>query len=542
MNLATIKITVFNFLLVITVHLGVSIFFIRCNSGTNKTHSTNTSINLKTTFNNRFLDSTILENFISNQDSLKRYRDQFFIFYDHRDFEYAWFDSNGMTEQAHNFFNLQNDLISQLEDSSLYNIGLQQNYDWLNGDDTENKNKYDSISLLEEMKLTGQFFRYAEKIYHGRNLNVQDLGWFIPRKKINITKLLDSLVDGNKSPFAEYEPLNKQYRLLENYLIKYNKLSKNTSWDSIPVNSRIMEGESNARITSIKKRLFLLGDAQELDTLPLYDTEFVFAVKRFQKRFGLTENGHINANTIKKLNLTFYELVQKILVNMERARWMPPDIAYADRIVVNIPDYKLSVYDSGKYSFSMPVVVGTSVYNTVIFSGKISYIVFSPYWNVPTSITKNELIPAMARNKNYLKNNNMEITKYNSLIPEIRQKPGFNNALGKVKFLFPNKYNIYLHDTPNKDVFLKSKRSFSHGCIRIGSPEKLANFLLKRQPAYTTDSIKSLMNQDKEKWVNAKPQVQVVIKYFTAWVDEQGILNFREDIYGLDKKMSKKLF
>ena len=135
----------------------------------------------------------------------------------------------------------------------------------------------------------------------------------------------------------------------------------------------------------------------------------------------------------------------------------------------------------------------------------------------------------------------MEIVKYTGQIPEIRQRPGVNNALGGVKFLFPNKYNIYLHDTPNKEVFFNSTRSFSHGCIRIGNPKALAKFLLRRQPLFTIDSIKGLMNQPKEIWIDVKPHVKIIIKYFTAWVDTDGQLNFREDIYGHDKKMTEKL-
>ena len=301
-------------------------------------------------------------------------------------------------------------------------------------------------------------------------------------------------------------------------------------------------GNRNAVIPTIKNRLFLLGDSRKQDTTALFDTSLVLAVKQFQGRFGLAENGRLDAPTFKKLNLPLDDLIQKVLINMERARWMPPDTAKVDRVVVNIPEYKLRVYDSGRYSFGMPVVVGTAANNTVIFTGNIRYIVFSPYWNVPISITKKEVMPAMEKDKNYLKKNNMEIVKYDGAIPEVRQKPGLNNSLGNVKFLFPNKYNIYLHDTPHRDAFLDSKRSFSHGCIRIGNPPALASFLLRRQPAYTADSIKSLMNQPVEKWVDAKPLVQVIIKYFTAWVDENGLLNFRDDIYGHDKKMAEKLF
>ncbi len=522
--------------------LCITLFFISCNSKNHKAPYRDNSIDDKTSFNNRFLDSVHLENFIESQNSLKKFRDQFFQFYEQRNFEFAWFDANGMTEQAHSFFNLQESLINNLNDSSLYNEALQKQYEWLANNEHAKKVINDSISLMEEMQFTGQFFRYASKVYRGSNINAQDLGWFIPRKRLNIARLLDTLIDGVEKPLNEYEPLNKQYRLLEKYLVKYTLLKKEGNWLPIPTGKQFRKGDENVIISNIKNRLFLLGDYNKRDTSILFDTTLVIVLKQYQKRFGLVENGKITLKTIEKLNITYDDMIKRILINMERARWMPPYTEKVDRVVVNIPDYKLSVYDAGKYSFSMPVVVGTAAHNTVIFSGNIRYIVFSPYWNVPNSITKNEVMPAMKINMNYLKKNNMEITKFNGLIPEVRQKPGLNNALGRVKFLFPNKYNIYLHDTPFKDVFLDSKRSFSHGCIRIGNPTRLASFLLRRQTAYTADSIQSLMNQPTEKWVDAKPLVLVIIKYFTAWVDENGLLNFREDIYGHDKKMAAKLF
>ena len=447
-----------------------------------------------------------------------------------------------MTEQAHNFYNLQNDLIANLADSTLYNPELQQLYDKLLECRNTNQIVKDSLIKKAELSLTGQFFRYSNKVYQGSELNIAQLGWYIPRKKINISNLLDSLVDGKEYPIKMQEPLNSQYRLLENELSKYQQLNKILKWDSIPDDKTFKMGEKGRVIPFIKNRLFLLGDSKVKDTSTLFNNSMLIAVKKFQYRFGIPATGKIGNSTFKQLNLSPKILIIKILINMERARWMPLDTSRVDRIVINIPEYKLNVYDSGIYSFSMPVIVGTEAHNTVIFSESIRYIVFSPYWNVPTSITRKEVMPAIERNRNYLQQHNMEIVKYDGNIPEIRQKPGLNNALGKVKFLFPNKFNIYLHDTPNKDAFLNSKRGFSHGCIRIGNPSALAKFLLRRQPLYTKDSISTLMNQSKEKWVDSKPLVQVIIKYFTAWVDAEGIINFREDIYGHDKKMEEKLF
>jgi murein L,D-transpeptidase YcbB/YkuD len=192
----------------------------------------------------------------------------------------------------------------------------------------------------------------------------------------------------------------------------------------------------------------------------------------------------------------------------------------------------------------MNVIVGKTTNNTVIFNGKLKYIVFSPYWNVPPSIVQKEIIPGMKKDPNYLAKNNMEITGTSNGLPVVRQKPGPKNSLGLVKFLFPNNFDIYLHDTPNHDLFDATTRTFSHGCIRISNPKKFAQYLLRSDTAsvFTDKVIDSLMHLNKEKWVTLPEPLPVYIVYFTAWVDNKGQLNFRKDIYGHDAKMEEKLF
>ena len=186
--------------------------------------------------------------------------------------------------------------------------------------------------------------------------------------------------------------------------------------------------------------------------------------------------------------------------------------------------------------------MGKAASSSVIFSDELEIIAFSPYWNVPYSIVKNEILPAMNRNSNYLASQNMEIVSNEGELPTIRQKPGAKNALGRVKFLFPNSFNIYFHDTPSKSLFEKDKRAFSHGCIRLKEPEKMANYVLRNQPEWTPEKIAEAMNSGDEKFVKVKDPIPVIITYYTAWVDEYGKLNFREDIYGHDKKLASKMF
>ena len=190
----------------------------------------------------------------------------------------------------------------------------------------------------------------------------------------------------------------------------------------------------------------------------------------------------------------------------------------------------------------MAVVVGKEGHSTMMFNGDLNQVVFSPYWNVPPSIVRNEILPAMNRNGNYLSSQNMEIVSNDGELPTIRQRPGAKNALGRVKFLFPNSFNIYFHDTPSKSLFEKDKRAFSHGCIRLKEPEWMANYVLRDQPDWTPEKISAAMQSGDEKFVKVKDPIPVVITYYTAWVDETGKLNFREDIYGHDKKLAEKMF
>ena len=249
----------------------------------------------------------------------------------------------------------------------------------------------------------------------------------------------------------------------------------------------------------------------------------------------------ITSDLVKQLNVPAEARLQQILVNLQRMNWIPGEPS-GRLIVVNIPEFTLHVKDGKKDAFSMPIVVGKEGTNTVLFSGNLNQIVFSPYWNLPESIVQNEILPDMAEDPDYLAKHDMEITGERDGVPVIRQLPGDKNQLGKIKFLFPNSYNIYFHDTPYKGLFEKDKRAYSHGCIRLRDPVKLAEYLLSDNPDWDYAKIQEAMNAGKEKFVRVKDPVPVLIYYYTAWVDDGGRLQFREDIYDRDKIMAGKLF
>jgi len=496
-----------------------------------------TSIKLGTAYSDIFFDSTQMEKFISSQqmhDSLKK---RIRNFYNARNYQFAWFFNEGIADYASSFYDAYNDYINYSKDSSLKNLQLKELYDSLvNGN--FNYSTHDSIVLKTELLLTSQFFRYTRRAYQGSNqLDAQELDWFIPRKKIDPSALLDSMLARKGKDLAKLEPINRQYNLLKSYLLKYYEIEKVGSWSFIKAGKKSYKLEDSSVVLSlIKKRLFLTGDMIKEDTTPIFTKTLEDGIKSFERRYGFKEDGIITAALLNEMNRPIEDRLQQILINMERIRWIPAEPS-TDYLLVNIPEFKLHVYDKGQYSWSSNVVVGSTANSTVIFTGNLKHIVFSPYWNVPSSILKKEILPGIAKNKNYLARHHME---WNG--NSVRQKPGPWNSLGQVKFLFPNNYNIYLHDTPSKSLFNEEKRDFSHGCIRLSEPKRLAQYILRNDANWDSVKITKAMNAGKEQYYNVKEPIPVFIGYFTAWVDREGKLNFRDDVYGHDKQMKERLF
>ncbi|MFZ6024906.1 MAG: L,D-transpeptidase family protein [Bacteroidota bacterium] len=517
----------------------LALLYTSCKNGkSRKPVIRDTSITATTSFNNLFMDSSQLSAFLSNHPEYQTYTPQFNDFYKNRNYAYAWFDSAGLAEQALNFNNLQQNYMVNFSDSSIYNPILDSLLKSIQQNATQKKIA-DTQILETELLLTGQFFQYAAKVYKGSDIDAAELGWFIPRKKIDLHALLDSTIL-YKSAEA-YAPQNNQYKRLQEFVQTYSRLSKETGFDSIPALKKSLRiGDSSEIIVTIKKHLELLGDLTQNTGSQVFDTALVLATKQYQQRMGLAIDGVIGNKMIAELNVPMKQRLRQILINLERLRWMPPE-KDTNYILVNIPEFMMHVYDSGRLQFNINVIVGTSANSTVIFNDRLQYIVFSPYWNVPESIVSGEILPGIKKDANYLSKHNMEIVKKGK-IPVIRQNPGAGNSLGLVKFLFPNNYNIYFHDTPGRNLFSQSSRSFSHGCIRVGEPEKLAQYLLRTDSSWTPEKIDSAMHLKKEKWVPLKKSIPVFIVYFTTWVDQKGQLNFRKDIYKHDEKMAMKLF
>lgn len=479
---------------------------------------------------NLHVDSSEIDSFFLKYSKLKDYETDVKEFYRYRDFLYAWYGDNGLDEQASNLLNLLNNLE---QEGIQTNIPYKEVVDSVSSGPTGVKAPDPETDIL----LSAEYLFYGDKVWNGiSEKETKKLEWMLPRKKLDLPYLMDSLLKEKPSGFNVGNYNYRQYNLLKANLEKYRLLDRMNDWEILkPTTKSYKKNDTSELLAKVRHRLFLLGDLTADSKSNILDEDLEKGISGFQERNGMFSDGVASAGFFREINISPQENIRRIIVNMERTRWMPIDLNH-HYIIVNIPAFTLSAFDMDTLTLQMNVVVGKDVHKTVIFNGDIKYIVFSPYWNVPSSIMNSEILPAIRKNPNYLSKNNME---WSGNI--IRQKPGPKNSLGLVKFLFPNSYNIYLHDSPAKSLFGAQSRAFSHGCIRLAEPKKLAVYLLKDDPLWNETKIQQAMTSGKEKYVTLKNPVPVYIGYMTAWVDNEGRLNFRNDIYKRDGELEKMI-
>jgi len=385
-----------------------------------------------------------------------------------------------------------------------------------------------------------------------------DLAEFV-RTRIVDGQNIQSVLDGVEPPFAGYK---RTQVALQHYL----ELAKQDDGEQLPVPAKtIAPGDPYAGIPRLTRLLRLLGDlpadVQVPDDPNVYAEPLVDAVKHYQFRHGLDSDGRLGAQTVKQLNVPPSNRAKQLELTLERWRWVP----YAFQqppVVVNIPEFRLRAYgDDGKPELIMNVIVGKSYrHQTPVFERDMKFIVFRPYWNVPPSIQRSETVPAIVKNRNYIAEKNYEVTTQSGQVITsgaisddvleqlrtrklaVRQKPGPTNALGLVKLMFPNEYNVYLHSTPSPQLFSQSRRDFSHGCIRVEKPAELAAWALRKNSGWDLARAQAAMQTGKDNvQVNLTDPIPVLIIYGTAVVEENGTAHFFDDIYGYDASLEKAL-
>jgi len=501
------------------------------------------SINKSNSYTDIFLDSMAVEKYIADNklnDTISR---RIKSFYNTRNYQFAWFSSDGPTEQGRSFWNLHEYYTTYSHDNSLDDKGLKKKMNYLTSAESVKISGNDTTMVKTELTLSDHFVRYITNNYKQGEIKRKEMERFVPFKKQDAMYLADSLLTKKHKDNKYYADVNPAYKLLKDQLQKYFDIQKRGGWPTVRTTRKIIKkGITAPEVLSIKKRLEITGEMPAGDTTQIFDDQLEKAVKAFQVSRGLTPTGIVNTAIIGEMNIPALKRVEQLLINMGRMRWMLTP-SEGNLIMVNIPEFVLHVYEGKNKVFDMNVVVGKEGHNTTMFTGNLNQVVFSPYWNVTQNIVKSEILPAMESDPDYLARNNMEeVGSPVDGIPTIRQLPGPKNSLGKVKFLFPNSFDIYFHDTPAKSLFNSDKRAFSHGCIRLSDPEKMANYVLRDQPEWTPEKINEAMNSGEEQFVKVKNPIPVVITYYTAWVDENGILNFRDDIYKHDATLAQKMF
>ncbi len=399
-----------------------------------------------------------------------------------------------------------------------------------------------------DLLFTDTFLTYGSHLLTGQlSPRKVDPDWAIKPRSRDLARVLEEALtqDQVAEALRALAPQAKGYVQLREMLRKYRKVEQEGGWPIVA---------SSAPGKTLRVRLEASGDLSAGDK----SQSVAEAVRRFQKRHGLPETGTVNAATLAALNVPVSERIRQIELNLERWRWMPNDLG-SRYILVNIPSYKMQVFEEGKPVIESKVVVGKQERQTPSFTANMAYLVLSPKWYVPRSIAVKDKLPQLKRNSQALARQGIRV--YNSAGQQInpgsvnwsavsasnfnyqlRQDAGPRNALGGIKFMFPNPYSIYLHDTPSRELFSRNQRTYSSGCIRISNPVELAEYLLKHDPKWNKDTIKTASTSGKQRVVNLPQEVPVYLLYWTAWVDADGLLHFRDDIYQRDKPMMRALY
>lgn len=420
-----------------------------------------------------------------------------------------------------------------------------------------------------DLDLTVAAMRYVSDLRFGRaNPGVYDIGRSRAGQTDLAALLRSAVLDAPdlNDGLHQLDPRNAEYGRTLDALQRYRRMAEeqvDTGYLS-PIDGVLEPGSPYADSSKLASLLVATGDlaVEQIKNLELdvYDGPLVGGVKRFQARHGLTVDGRIGKGTLAELNTPIQHRVRQLELSLERWRWLPRDYARAP-ILVNLPEFRLRAgEDLDDPQFTTRTVVGAARgHRTPGFSGELSYVVFRPYWNVPISIQKRELVPHLEADRGYLAQHGYEVVTWQGAVVTngevsdevlaqlksgavgVRQVPGPENSLGAVKFMFPNQNNIYMHDTPSKALFAQDRRDFSHGCVRVENPAALAEWVLQDQPEWTPDRIRQAMNAAAPLTVPLKQPIPVLLVYYTAQVLEDGETRFFPDIYGYDRDLDQQL-
>lgn len=406
-----------------------------------------------------------------------------------------------------------------------------------------------------DVLLTRSFQKYISHLTNGR-LNPRKLysNWDLKENKIDINETIFRLLksDSLVEKIELLKPQHLAYKRLKKALKIVNTLPKDI-FKRIEITEKIVQNDTSSSLIDIKKRLIYWKDLPPKDSLSsVYDSETVEAVKKFQTRHGLAADGVIGKGTVASLNFSKKQRREQIIANLERWKWFPKEMGN-EYLIINIPDYRLTLVKNQDTLRTHKVIVGRAKRKTPVLSSKLAQAIFNPTWTVPPTILREDVIPAILKNRNYLAQTNIKLyDRDGNVVPASNwrlsnansyryvQSPGTFNSLGMVKLTFPNRFSVYLHDTNHKEFFTKSERSLSSGCIRVDNPLELTEYLLDDATYWNLEKITETLQSEETKHINIKKQVLIHVLYWTAW-SEKNTLIFRDDIYNLDADLYDKL-
>ncbi len=493
-------------------------------------------------------------------------------FYGERNFSPAWFKEKKLLEIAYEMrYEIEQSKFDGLNPYDYHLVLINSYFEKIETGQKKGEKVNNADLAAVDVLLTDAFVMLSSHLSKGK-VDPESLKttWNIqrntPELRIDL-RLKSALANGSiRKSFEElypsftiYKKMREGLRQLFEDQERFNKGTMAT-WKPLKTDKSIKPGESNNIIPEIRKRLYFWNflPAYEPIEEKIYDSIMESGIKALQKRHGLEPDGVIGQGTIRAANMTPEQLIITASVNLERLRWLPDGIKDLELILVNTANFQLDFIQKRDTVLTSRVIVGKSYHSTPQFSAPMSYIVFSPTWTVPSSITKNEIIPAVKKDNQYLAKKNMKLLTSSGTIVNpstidwskinsrnfpyiVRQEPGEQNSLGLVKFMFPNKYSVYIHDTPSRSLFAREDRALSHGCIRIEKPFELAKLLLSFDANWTDEKIQNAMIQTKEQTVMLDRKIPVVILYLTSWTDGKGNSYFREDIYNRDAEIFSSL-
>jgi L,D-transpeptidase YcbB len=504
-----------------------------------------------------YIDTVSLEQLFRNKPTQKLLTKEVRDFYKNIDYRLAWNSSFGKLTVSTELIGVLGEAYKKglnPEDYGIQEIIERQRSVFQHGNLPSNLR-----DLLElDIFMTSRYVLLGHHLSAGRIDPVEVLdAWHIEvdRKELS-EKLSKGLLKNDlASALSALEPNDERYHQLKEYFLSYyNIISSGVQVAEISeAVTNLTPGDTSQLIISLKEKLVMLGDMDGKRRLSNeYDGELKNAISQFQIRHGLDATGLLDDATFSELNVSIHEKLRIININLDRMKWFPE---IEDRyILVNVPEFKMKLYDNGKKELEMKAIVGREVNPTPVMTEDMTYIVFNPTWTVPYSITTEQFLPKIQKDVKFLEKNNYLLydgwgQNANLIDPEdvewdeyteenfpyvIVQEPGPNNALGQVQFMMPNNYAIYLHDTPADYLFDRDERAFSHGCVRLEQPLVLAEYLLQNKPGWNRDSLENALSQDEPVNVVLQKKWPVHLLYKTAWVDEDGLLNFRNDVYGID--------